>query len=179
MRRRLIHCAFATTAVVCAVLVAYQGLRLQHANRINMEIASARASDFDATVPEARFARALALAREGESEAALKEYKTLIQGDRRDLKRRSLYNLGNLHLRNALANGPDEALKSLPLIELAKQCYRDLLRDDPTDWDARYNLERALWLAPEVEHEVAEDEDPPQKEENVMSTLQGARIDLP
>lgn len=179
MRRRLVHCAFGATAVVCAALAAYQGLRLQHSNRVNAAIAGARVSDFDASVPEARFARALTLARAGESEAALKAYKTLIQGGRRDLRLRSLYNLGNLHLRNALANGADEAFRSLPLIELAKRSYRDLLRDDPFDWDARYNLERALWLAPEADHEVAADEEPPEKEENVMSTLQGARIDLP
>lgn len=179
MKRRLVHCAFGTTAALCAGFAAYQGLRLHRGNQINMEIVSARASDFDASIPEARFAHALALGRAGKSEAALKEYKTLIQGDRRDLKRRSLYNLGNLHLRNALASGPDAAINSLPLIELAKQSYRDLLRDDPTDWDARYNLERALWLAPEIEQEVTNDEDPPEKEENVMSTLQGARIDLP
>ena len=37
------------------------------------------------------------------------------------------------------------------LVELAKQRYRDLLRADPGDWDARYNLERALWLAPEAQ----------------------------
>jgi hypothetical protein len=30
------------------------------------------------------------------------------------------------------------------LVELAKQRYRDLLRAEPQDWDARYNLERAL-----------------------------------
>ena len=73
----------------------------------------------------------------------------------------------------------DQAFKSLPLIELAKQSYRDLLREDPNDWDARYNLERALWLAPEVEQVIADDAEPADKEENVATTLQHARIDLP
>ncbi len=47
----------------------------------------------------------------------------------------------------AIAGG--DAARGLPMVELAKQRYRDLLRDTPGDWDARYNLERALRLAPE------------------------------
>jgi mxaK protein len=103
-------------------------------------------------------------------------YKTLIQGDRTDLQRAALYNLGNLHLREALKSGPDEAARSLPLIELAKQSYRDLLRVDPTDWDARYNLERALWLAPEIEQ--ADAPEPPEPPERATSTAPG-RTELP
>jgi mxaK protein len=38
-----------------------------------------------------------------------------------------------------------------PLLELAKETYREALRLDPGQWDARYNLERALRLAPEQE----------------------------
>ena len=53
-----------------------------------------------------------------------------------------------------------------------------LLRIDPTNWDARYNLELALRIAPEVEREIEEKEEPPEREQSV-STLQGARIDLP
>jgi mxaK protein len=63
------------------------------------------------------------------------------------------------------------------LVELAKRNYRLLLRETPADWDARYNLERALWLAPESAQEIADDE-PPERDQSV-STLQGARIDLP
>jgi mxaK protein len=63
------------------------------------------------------------------------------------------------------------------LVELAKRNYRILLREAPGDWDARYNLERALWLAPESEQEFV-DAEPPEKERSV-STLQGARMDLP
>lgn len=178
MRRRFVHCAFGAAALACGVLAAYHGLRLHEANRINAATASARVSSYDATVPEARFARAVALAGAGEAEAAMKAYKDLAQGHRRDLRHRALYNLGNLYMRDALAKGADRVFRSLPLIELAKQSYRDLLREDPSDWDARYNLERALWLAPEIEQQAAEEEEPPQQEPSV-STLSGARIDLP
>jgi len=178
MKRPIVHSAFGLAALACGGLVAYHALRLNEIERTNAAIASARISDFDATVPEAQFARALALARAGESEVAVKAYKALIEGNRRDLRQAALYNVGNLYMRDALENGASEAFRSLPLIELAKQRYRDLLRDEPAHWDARYNLSRALLLAPEIEQEIEEKEKPPKKEQSV-STLQGARIDLP
>jgi mxaK protein len=178
VKRTVVHCTFAAAALVCGSLIVYHALRLDRIERTNVAIASARISDFDATVPEARFARAQALARAGESEVAVKEYKTLIEGDRRDLSQAARYNLGNLYMRDALENGASEAFRSLPLIELAKQRYRDVLRNEPADWDTRYNLSRALQLAPELEQEIEEKEEPPKKEQST-STLQGVRIDLP
>lgn len=178
MKRSFVHGAFAVVALACGSLVAYHAVRLDRIKRTNAAITSARVSDFEATVPEARFARALALARAGESDAAVKAYKALSEGDRRDLSQAALYNLGNLYMHDALENGASEAFRSLPLIELAKQRYRDVLRNEPADWDARYNLSRALLLAPELEQEVEEKEEPPKKEQST-STLQGVRIDLP
>jgi mxaK protein len=81
-------------------------------------------------------------------------------------------------MRQALKDGPDAVLRALPLIELAKQSYRGSLRLNPEDWDARYNLERALWLAPEVE-QTQVDRIRRDVEERVMSTLQSTRADLP
>jgi mxaK protein len=178
MKRKIVHCTFAAVTLACGSLVAYHGFRLNQIERTNAAIASARVSSFDAAVPEARFARALALAHAGESDAAVKAYKALIEGDRRDLSQAAAYNLANLYMRDALANGASQAFRSLPLIELAKQRYRDVLRNEPAHWDARYNLSRALQLAPELEQELEEKEEPPEREQST-STLQGARIDLP
>jgi mxaK protein len=178
VRRRVVHCAFGVVALLCAGLTAHQGWLLYRSNRTNAATASANASDFDPAVPEARFARALALARAGESESAMKAYKALLRDGRRDLRERALFNLGNLYLHDALQLGAIPTFESLPLVELAKQSYRDLLREAPADWDARYNLERALRLAPESEQQVEEEAEPPSREQS-MSTVQGARIDLP
>ena len=175
MKRRTVHAAFAAAALVCGGVAVYQGLRLQHGIRVNQAIHGASAAQLDTDVPESRFARAIALAQSGKSELALKEYTALADSERDELRRRALYNLGNLYLRDALSDG--EAFRSLALVELAKRNYRTLLREAPADWDARYNLERALWLAPESEQEFV-DEEPPEREQSV-STLQGARMDLP
>jgi mxaK protein len=145
-------------ALLCAVAAAYHGWQLQRSEQINQ-----------------RFAQAASAA----PEAALQTYKALVKNSRGDLKHASQYNLGNLYLRDALKRGTDQGFESLPLIELAKQSYRDLLREKPDDWDARYNLERALRLAPEVDPGVVDEPEPPEKEENVATTLQHAKIDLP
>ena len=60
------------------------------------------------------------------------------------------YNLANAYLREALKIDEKTSSKTLPLVELAKQRYRNLLHYSPQHWNARYNLERALIMAPEV-----------------------------
>jgi mxaK protein len=181
MRRRTVHLAFALASLALAVPVVLQALRLRQAVEVNRAIAQAadpagRPGDF----AEARFAHALALARTGGYEAALAAQKALVQGERGPLRSAALYNLGNLHLRQALRNGPAGAVEALPLVELAKQSYRDALRADPGDWDARYNLERALALAPEIEAEAQEDQEPPVvNRERTITTAPAMRSDLP
>jgi mxaK protein len=181
MRRRHVHALFAALAAGCALLAALHEVRLVRAVQVNKAVAQASAASAavaDDAPPEARLARALALARAGRSDEALTIYKSLAHGDREDLKRAALYNLGNLHLREAMQLDPANKTRSVPLVELAKQSYRDLLRDDAHDWDARYNLERALWLAPEQE-EDSEDLAPPQQSERAITTMKSDRGGLP
>ena len=68
--------------------------------------------------------------------------------------------------------------QSLPLLELAKQGYRDVLRDDPQQWDARYNLERALRLAPEAEEGDDGAAPPPLASERAVTTMKGFSLGL-
>lgn len=178
MRRRVAHFAFGAVALVCAALATYQTVRLVRSERVNAAIASAQATGLDTDIPEAQFARALALASAGKSDAALGIYKTLARSPRVDIKRAALYNTGNLYMRDAARRNADEGFESLPLVELAKQAYREVLRQQPDNWDARYNLERALMLAPEVEYE-GDESDAPLKEQRVMSTIRGEAVNLP
>jgi mxaK protein len=178
VRRRTVHVAFGATALTCALLAGYHGMRLNEARRVNEAIASASDALATSTVPQAQFAQAIALARRGDYEGALQRYKALSRGDRADLAINALYNTGNLHFREALSDSPDAVLRRLPLLELAKQSYRAALRRDPQSWDTRYNLERALWLAPEVEETFVETIQR-DVEDRVMSTLQSTRGELP
>ena len=177
MRRRSFHWMLGTAVTVFAALVAFQAERLHRARHINAAIAAAAVASLDRTVPEAQFARALVLSRAGDYEGALLAYKAVIQGKRTDLRRLALYNLGNLHMRAALKDPLAPADQRLPLIELAKQSYRDLLRETPSDWDARYNLERALYLSPETQEDMADDGPPPPREHAISTNR--AKLDLP
>ncbi len=177
MRRRSVHWVFAITATTCAVVAGLQAVRLQSAHHVNAAIHGASVASLDRSVPEAQLARAIALSRAGDYEGALLAYKGVAQGNRADLRHLALYDLGNLHMRAALKDPLATADQLLPLVELAKQSYRDLLRETPDDWDARYNLERALYLAPESEEDVT-DEGPPAPKEHAISTNR-AKLDLP
>jgi mxaK protein len=125
---------------------------------------------------EVRLARATALSQAGAFDAAFKTYSGLIEPAALDgVGRHALYNLGTMYLRQAVrlqptggGAAPAASAEAGPLIELAKQRYRDLLRAAPDDWDARYNLERALRLAPEENEAVAEEAPTNVERRNVM-----------
>jgi mxaK protein len=176
------HLLFGAVAAGCAAMVLIEGVRLLDALALARQVgaAGAGAPIADDARPEARLAHALALARAGETDPALRDYKRVIQEPSTDLRRAAQFDLGNLELRAALHEQQQgQTAQATPLIELAKQNYRDLLRDDPGAWDARYNLERALRLAPEADEAEPEDLSTPPSRERSISTLQGARIDLP
>ena len=180
MRRRTVHALFGAAGLALAMLAATQGLRLAQAERVERAIArAAEPAAPDRDLPEARFAHAVALGAAGRYEAALAAHKALILGEHGALREAALYDLGNLHLREALKNGPGHADAALPLIELAKQSYRDALRMAPADWDARYNLERALQLAPEIDEGAPDDSEPAPNKERTVTTAPVGRSDLP
>lgn len=177
MKRISVHAVFAVLALGAASLCAVQALRLHRLNGLDAAIVSASVAPVDADAaaglrdapPEVRLARATALSKAGAFDAAFKSYSSLIEAGAADaVGRHALYNLGNMYLRQGLAASHKLAdasaaapltasAEAAPLIELAKQRYRDLLRIDADDWDARYNLERALRLAPEEHESVAEE----------------------
>jgi mxaK protein len=178
VKRRRIHLAFGAVAVAFAVLAGVEAVRLREATRVNAIIAGTSKELTDSDRPEARFARAMAMARSGDYENALKVYRQVSHDEGSRLSIAALYNAGNLQLREAMKEGTGASARALPLIELSKQSYRAVLRRDPQAWDARYNLERALWLAPEIE-ETPGDRLRRDAESRVLSTLQNTRADLP
>ncbi len=191
MKRRTLHALFALATLAVAALLVTQTLRLRQHQALDAAIARAAQSAkddpaVDATLRDAprevRLARATALARAGETEAATRLYSGLIEPGKVDaVGRAALFDLGNLYLRQGLASAATANARehaASPLVELAKQRWRDLLRLAPDDWDARHNLERALRLSPEEEEAVAEPDNEPVERRNVQ--LRGMKAgDLP
>lgn len=164
MKRTSIHLAFAVVALCCAGVAAYDWTRLQRAQHINQEMAeSGKAGDKasmtgalrnernDDVPRQVRLARAIAASKAGTYETAGPLFEDLIRDERLDeVGRAALFDLGNMYLREGMGNSTSGTVQSVAMVEEAKTRYRTLLRATPDDWDARYNLERALWLAPEA-----------------------------
>lgn len=186
MKRLHGHLAFgaATLALVLTAMVSAWRLHLAvRANAVIDEAARLAAEDPQRGlppsaegVPEAALARALAIAHSGDDayELALHAFEAIAQTPDERLRRVVRYDLANLHLREALRTQDLELAKSKTFTELAKQNYRWVLEQEPGHWPARYNLERALWLAPEKdEPEVDTATPPPPQKPN------GDKPDLP
>lgn len=195
-----VRALFAALSAVCLLGMLQAASQWQHARRTAAAINAALVSDrmsprhpgsrspgssgpgsarsAESALPEAVLAHAVALSGSGRYQEALQGFKGLLS-ERGSIRLTALYDLGNLNLRESLRNSTEDAQRALPLVELSKQSYRDVLREDPQDWDARYNLERALWLSPEYDDPVLERNQAPTHSEHAASTVQGARIDLP
>jgi mxaK protein len=137
--------------LVLAGATAYDGLRWWAATRIDRGIRSAiLLPDTERLAPQVAFAQGYALAARGDTLRALTRYRQAANAGG-PLAVAALYNIGNLHLRQGLsARDAGQRAQSLALFELAKQSYRDALAIDPGDWNAKYNLERTLRLAPDA-----------------------------
>lgn len=153
----------------------------------------------ESEVPELRFAHAYALARaqppasdvsasvntnasaggvDNTDDAALKAYRGL-QTDP-TLGAAARFNSANLLLRRALElHAGKQPTQALPLVELAKEQYRDLLRRDPQQWPARYNLERAQRLLPDPPETEAPEAAAPREREHSASRSRAQSIGLP
>jgi len=69
---------------------------------------------------------------------------------------------------------------AMPLAGLAKQAYRQSLALDSRQWDAKYNLEAAMRLLPEMDKISPEDEDETvQQKTQLWTTVPGFPRGLP
>jgi mxaK protein len=179
MRRRWVHILFGGAAACCAGLAACNTAKLERAIDLERAIGATRSatvaqlSDAPADeAPEVRLARAVALSAARRQAEAGRLYGELIQGPGpAGVRQTALFDLANMNLREAAGDDARGPVRSLPLVETAKARYRDLLRDDAADRDARYNLERALRLAPEAPDDADTDQD---IEQQRQVTVRGA-----
>jgi mxaK protein len=175
--RRTTRAVWLLLAVAVAAAAA-DGVLWWRDQRRNAQIAGGTVpADATGLTAPMRFAQAHALAARGDDEAALTHYGTL-QGDSL-LGQAARYNSANLLMRQAIVlRDGDKPGQALALIELAKEHYRDVLRHDPSHWNARYNLERAQRLVPDPEEtEVAAPSD--RRAERAATTMRGFSPGLP
>lgn len=154
---------------------------------INAQVESAQIPA-ETAVPVLQFAQAQALttaldAAPGspQAEAALRAWRRLHEDP--GLGPAARYNAANLLLRQAQAvlasDDANRVGQALPLLELAKEQYRALLRETPGFWDARYNLERAQRLQPDPEEEEAGPAGAQQESEQAPTRVRAQAIGLP
>lgn len=131
--------------------------------------------------PQVRLARAVYLRQKQRYSEALDTLSVIVgQGDS-SLQSQSRYNLGNVYLNQAMvevdAGHIDQAM---PLLNLAKQAYRQALTLGSGFWDAKYNLELAMRLLPEFDRiSQNEDDDDVAKPTQLWTTLPGFPRGLP
>lgn len=176
------------TAVLLALLLLFAALaafdawrlaRVQDWNRATADASIVTVAE--PSPPEALFAQAYHLARRGEHQRALDLYQR-VRSARVDaaLRAAAKYNSANIYLRQGREmRGAKSGQQALPLLELAKEAYRQALRDNSGDWDAKYNLERALRLAPEPEEKEVVDSGPPRNRERAPATVRAFSFGLP
>lgn len=128
---------------------------------------------------EARFALARSAALQGEVTRAVALYRDVAQA-RPDLAGAALFDAANALMREAGRVAAEaDSLRARPLLELAKATYREALRVDAARWDTRYNLERALRLAPEDGSAEDAPLPAPPRSERAVTTMRGFTLGLP
>lgn len=166
--------------VTLLTAIGYDGIRLVHERRFNDALAAANKVFVDG--PDGahlKFAKASELQKQGDFKAAVKAYAAIEAPPRSRLQLDIQFNLANLFFREAIRLRDDDADDlAMPLLELAKQNYKEVLRVDSGQWDAKYNLELALILSPELEPADALEELNPEHSTRALTIIQ-SREPLP
>ncbi|WP_139826203.1 tetratricopeptide repeat protein [Derxia lacustris] len=130
--------------------------------------------------PEAALADGIAEAGAGRTLEALAAWRKAGQGGDPAVAADAWFNTGNLYLRQARALAADgrELDRVGALAELAKDAYRRALAVAPTDWGARYNLQRALQWFPDADDDGAALPPAPARE-RAVTTMRAWSLGLP
>lgn len=130
--------------------------------------------------PELQLARAYYLQQHHRYDEALAKLNLIMQAGETGLQTKVRYNLGNIYLEQAVTHVENQELgRAIPLVELAKQAYRQALTLDSQYWDAKYNLEVAMRLLPEMERVNLENDGPKQEQAELWTTVPGFPRGLP
>lgn len=117
-------------------------------------------------------ARALYLARHGREDEAKSLWELLDGMGKNEERAQASFNLGTVYLQAALDQIETGQLEqATPLAALAKQAFRRALQWQPDLWDAKFNLEIAMRLLPEMDQvSNAKEEEPPETQPKALWT---------
>jgi mxaK protein len=181
INKRLIINKILIALLLFIAFFAYEMWNLARIKSWNQQIIKIEITDMQTSSPaQIKFARARELDQKNDQAAALALYKSLETESDTSLRNDARFNSGNLYMRKAQAlKDTPMAAQAVPLVELAKQSYREVLRADPQYWDARYNLERALRAQPDADEGTAGEFVAPLNSERAVTTMRGVTLGLP
>jgi mxaK protein len=177
-RKRRLTLILLTLALLCGAALLYALFEHRQVQAFNTALAQqdwVRAAHYS---PQryGRFAQAYSLIQNGKFNEAIKLYGTLEDADDVELRRAAQFNLANAYLHWALSVDLERDRDiALPLVELAKQSYRILLKQEPQHWDAKYNLERALQLFPDIPEQAVQEWQAPENSPRSLATFRADR----
>ncbi len=176
-----IHRWLRLIAYALVVLILWDCYQWWNAQTINRAIADGSIinNSTDRSAP-VLFAQAYLHAQKADRERANVLYKQVEISADVTLARAAKYNRANGYLFKAMElAATDNPSAGIPLAELAKDTYRALLRANPGDWEAKYNLERTLRLVPDPDASDDAELPPPQQSERAPTTMRGFTLGLP
>ncbi len=171
---------------VSGVLMLMQIMAMYHSQQQNSWIEQLNAKhDIHAdqlihAEPEVRLARALYYQRQHRYDEALATLSLIMNQGDTQLQAIARYNLGNLYLQQAFEKIEQQnSHAAQPLVALAKQAYRQSLALNSEFLDAKYNLELAMRLLPEMDRLDLKDEDEGKTQPQLWTSIPGLPRGLP
>ncbi|NOT84294.1 MAG: MxaK protein [Methylococcaceae bacterium] len=170
-------------SLLLAIWQALALLNIRHENSLILDLLAGTdvaLNDVNSGAPELRLARAAYLKKLQRYDEALTTLGTILEQGDNAFRAKVRYNIGNIYLEQAMAEvEATHTSAAMPLVGLAKQAYRQALTLDSTFWDAKYNLEVAMRLLPEMDRLNLEDEQPNAQKSQLWTTVPGFPRGLP
>ena len=186
MIRRLRHISLWSTLAVSLVAVLYSAGALygiHHDNDLIRQLKSGKDVAVNKVIssePELRPARAFYFKQKHRYDEPLSTLSLIMNKGDQKFQAKARYNLGNLYLEQAVEQVKAMHInEALPLAGLAKQAYRQSLALDSGNWDAKYNLEVAMRLLPEMDRVDIPDDSPKNQKSQLWTTVPGFPRGLP
>lgn len=173
----LAHWLLVAIVVMSLIAIGQMSYALWQTNNINAFIKGDVESELVPEHVKAQFSQAYRDVEQGKPESALDRLTMVLASDDSELEAAAYFNRGNIHLRKALAMAATDSAR-ISLVGLAKQDYRNALLLNSSLWDARFNLELALLMAPE-EPQSSQAFDKSKGRRGVIVKTVGFRVDLP